>query len=284
MIEVKNLLYKYPRGNSPVVKNLSFSINPGEIFGLLGPSGSGKSTTQKIIIGLLKDYQGEVKVLGRSLKNFYRDLYEEIGVSFELPHHFNKLTGLENLKYFSSLYQKSIMDPMDILEELGLQDAYDTPVGRFSKGMKNRLSLARALIHDPSILFLDEPSSGLDPLYIRKVKDIILSLRARGKTVFLTTHDMSVADELCDRVGFIVDGQLELIADPRKLAIKYQDPIVLVKYIEKSRHKIAEFPLEGLGNNEAFLTFIRRHKVISIHSKDATLEDIFIKVTGRNLA
>ena len=283
MIEVRQLSYTYPKGVVPAVRNLNFVVKEGEVFGFLGPSGSGKSTTQKILIGLLKAYQGEVRVLEYDLKHFRRDFYEEVGVSFELPHHFNKLTALENLRYFASLYRKSVRDPMEVLEELGLHESADVPVGRFSKGMKNRLSLARSLMHSPSVLFLDEPSSGLDPVHVRKVKDIISSLRSAGRTVFLTTHDMSVADELCDRVGFIVDGQLRLTADPKALAISHQEPVVLVKYVQENRVITAEFPLEGLGHNEAFLTSIRLHKVISIHSKDATLEDVFIEVTGRNL-
>ncbi|UNC92041.1 ABC transporter ATP-binding protein [Candidatus Contubernalis alkaliaceticus] len=283
MIEVKQLSYTYPKGAAPAVCDLSFSVKQGEVFGFLGPSGSGKSTTQKILIGLLKGYQGTVKVLGHSLNQFKRDFYEEIGVSFELPHHFNKLTALENLNYFASLYSKATTEPIEILEELGLHDSADIPVGRFSKGMKNRLSLARALIHKPAVLFLDEPSSGLDPLHVRKVKDIILSLRRKGKTVFLTTHDMSVAAELCDRVGFIVEGKLKLTANPTELAIKHQEPVVQVRYLQSGTQMTADFPLEGLGYNESFLSFIRQHKVLSIHSKDATLENIFIKVTGRNL-
>ncbi|UNC93014.1 ABC transporter ATP-binding protein [Candidatus Contubernalis alkaliaceticus] len=284
MIEVKQLSYTYPKGTAPAVKDLSFSVKQGEVFGFLGPSGSGKSTTLKILIGLLKGYQGKVKVLGHSLNRFKRDFYEEIGVSFELPHHFNKLTALENLKYFASLYQKATQDPLEVLKELGLDDSADIPVGRFSKGMKNRLSLARALIHNPSVLFLDEPSSSLDPIHVRKVKDIILSLRSQGRTVFLTTHDMNVAAELCARVGFIVDGKLKLTADPNELAIKHQEPVVLVQYKQNGTQMSADFPLDGLGYNESFLSFIRQHKVLSIHSKDATLEDVFIKVTGRNLA
>jgi len=172
---------------------------------------------------------------------------------------------------------------MVVLEQLGLQKSAHVQVGRFSKGMKNRLSLARSLIHEPSLLFLDEPSSGLDPVHVRKVKDIILSLRSMGMTVFLTTHDMSVAEELCDRVGLIVDGRLGLIANPKALALEYQEPVVEVRYEKNSHVTTTEFPLEGLGHNEDFLTSIRECKVIALHSKDATLEEVFIKVTGRSL-
>lgn len=284
MIEVNQLSYTYPKGMEPAINNLNFVVNKGEVFGFLGPSGSGKSTTQKILIGLLKDYQGEVNVLGCNLKHFKRDFYEEIGVSFELPHHFNKLTAAENLNYFASLYQKDTMSSIDVLEELGLHDSANIPVGRFSKGMKNRLSLARALIHNPSVLFLDEPSSGLDPIHVFKVKEIISTLRSKGRTIFLTTHDMSVASELCERVGFIVDGLLKLIANPKELAITYQEPVIQVKYKLSNRYMTAEFPLGGLGFNEDFIKFLRQHEVLSLHSKDASLEDVFIKLTGRKLA
>ncbi len=218
MIEVRGLSYTYDGGSQPAVDDISFSVQEGEIFGFLGPSGAGKSTTQKILTGLLKHYQGEVTLLGRDLRQWQSDLYEKIGLSFELPYHYGKLTGLENLRFFRSLYSGTTRKPADLLALVGLGEDGDTAAGAYSKGMQMRLNFVRALLHDPELLFLDEPTAGLDPVNGRKLKDIVLGLKRAGKTVFLTTHDMSVADELCDRVAFIVDGKLAAVDAPRALS------------------------------------------------------------------
>lgn len=201
MISVYDLSYTYVGTTEPAVEDLRFEVKPGEIFGLLGPSGAGKSTTQKILIGLLRDYRRRVSVLGNDLGNWGSDLYERIGVSFEVPNHYLKLTGRENLTYFGSLYQGPTRDPLELLALVGLDEDADILVSQYSKGMKNRLNVARSLLHDPDLLFLDEPTTGLDPVNARRVKDLIRSQKKEGTTVFLTTHDMAVADELCDRVG-----------------------------------------------------------------------------------
>ncbi|HEV2668736.1 MAG TPA: ABC transporter ATP-binding protein, partial [Blastocatellia bacterium] len=197
MITVENLSFNYPKTVEPALRGLSFGISRGEIFGFLGPSGAGKSTTQKILIGLLKDYQGQVSVLGKDLKDWRADYYERIGVSFEAPNHYLKLTALENLRYFAALYGDATQEPRGLIERVGLGADGDKPVSQFSKGMKNRLNVARALLHDPELLFLDEPTTGLDPVNARLIKELIEEQRSAGKTVFLTTHNMTVADELC---------------------------------------------------------------------------------------
>ncbi len=211
MITVENLSFTYHKAVKPALKGLHFEIAHGEIFGFLGPSGAGKSTMQKILIGLLKDFQGQVSVFGKDLKDWQSDYYERVGVSFEFPNHYLKLTALENLRYFAALYGNATKEPRRLLERVGLGEDGDKPVAQFSKGMKNRLNVARALLHDPELLFLDEPTTGLDPVNARLIKELIEEQRSAGKTVFLTTHNMTVADELCDRVGFIVDGEVRLI-------------------------------------------------------------------------
>jgi fluoroquinolone transport system ATP-binding protein len=283
MITVENLSFTYPRAAEPALRGLSFGIGRGEIFGFLGPSGAGKSTTQKILIGLLKDYQGQVSVLGKDLKDWRADYYERIGVSFELPNHYLKLTALENLRYFAALYGAATREPRDLLERVGLGEDGDKPVSQFSKGMKNRLNVARALLHDPELLFLDEPTTGLDPVNARLIKELIEEQRGAGKTVFLTTHNMTVADELCDRVGFIVDGELRLIDAPRELRLRYGSRVVRVEYQIAGRMATREFPLETLGDDAEFTALLRGGMVQTIHTLEATLEDIFIEVTGRRL-
>ena len=284
MITVENLSFVYAGTGKPAIRDLNFNIEQGEIFGFLGPSGAGKSTTQKILIGLLRHYEGKVTVFGRDLQSWGPAYYERIGVSFETPNHFLKLTAVENLTYFSSLYSGRTHSPQALLDLVDLDQDGDVLVSHYSKGMKNRLTLARALLHDPELLFLDEPTAGLDPVNARRVKDVIRGQQQAGKTIFLTTHDMMVADALCDRVAFIVDGQIALIDAPRRLKLRHGRPTVGVEYSANGQSARQEFPLAGLGNNTDFLHLLRSQPVQTIHSQEATLEDIFIQVTGRSLS
>ena len=215
----RQLTFTYPKTTEPAVRGMDFTVGRGEIFGFLGPSGAGKSTTQKLLIGLLRGHGGEASVWGKDPLAWGPDYYQRIGVSFELPNHYQKLTGLENLRFFASLYDGDTLDPMELLDAVGLADDADTRVGKYSKGMQMRLTFARSLINDPELLFLDEPTSGLDPVNARNVKNMILDLKARGRTVFLTTHDMATADELCDRVAFVVDGRIVALDTPAELKI-----------------------------------------------------------------
>jgi fluoroquinolone transport system ATP-binding protein len=283
VIEVEDLSFTYPRAARPAVAGLRFSIAPGEVFGFLGPSGAGKSTTQKILIGLLQGYRGRVSAFGRDLASWGSELYERIGVSFELPNHFLKLTAIENLTYFGSLYGRPVRAPADVLAWVGLQHDGRLRVSQFSKGMKARLNLARALLHDPELLFLDEPTSGLDPVNARRVQDLIRVQQRAGKTVFLTTHNMAVADELCDRVAFVVEGRIALIDSPRALKLAHGRRTVRVEYQADGRLDRRDFPLAGLADDREFLALLRSAHVQTIHTQEATLEDIFIQVTGRAL-
>jgi len=283
MITVQDLLFTYARAAKPAIRELSFAVERGEILGFLGPSGAGKSTTQKILIGLLKGYQGQVTVFGQDLTSWKSDYYERIGVSFEMPNHFLKLTALENLAYFASLYSRETLKPQTLLGMVGLGEDGKTPVGQYSKGMKNRLNVARALLHNPELLFMDEPTTGLDPVNARLVKDLIQAQKQAGKTVFLTTHNMSVAEELCDRVAFIVDGQITLIDAPRELKLRYGKRTVRVEFQANSHTQQRDFALEGLGQNADFIGLLQGENVRTIHTQEATLEDIFIQVTGRSL-
>ncbi len=283
MIEVEKLNFTYAKADVPALEDVCFDVQRGEIFGFLGPSGAGKSTTQKILIGLLKGFQGRVTVLGKDLSGWKSEYYERIGVSFELPNHFLKLTAIENLAYFSSLYRRPTHTPQAVLELVGLHEDGDRRVGEYSKGMKSRLNVARALLHDPDVLFLDEPTSGQDPVNARRLKELIKAQQHAGKTIFLTTHDMAVADELCDRVALIVDGRIKLIDAPRTLKLQYGHPSVRVEYQANSHQERAEFALAGLDRNDAFLSILREDNVLTIHSQEATLEDVFIRATGRSL-
>lgn len=285
MITVENLDFTYPGASERVLEGLDFEIRRGEIFGFLGPSGAGKSTTQNILIGLLRGYRGSVSILDRELSEWGPDYYERIGVSFELPNHYLKLSARENLRYFRSLYGGDTEDPDDLLEMLGLGDSKDMRVEHFSKGMKARLNFARALLPKPELLFLDEPTGGLDPGNARRVKDIIHDRRDRGTTVFVTTHNMTDADELCDRVAFIVDGAIALIDRPETLKLGYGERVVDVEFFADDGDGVSsrQFALDGLGENQEFLGLIRDHRVRTIHSRETTLERVFLHVTGKEL-
>ena len=284
MIEVKDLYFKYPGTAADVINGVEFGVGDGEIFGFLGPSGAGKSTTQKIIIGLLKGYRGRVAAMGKELSGITAAYYEEIGVGFELPNLYSKFTALENLSFFASLYSRRTRDPTELLAMVGLEDAAKVRVSDFSKGMKMRLNFVRALLNDPRLLFLDEPTTGLDPVNARKVMEIIRDLKTSGKTIFLTTHNMHVADELCDRVAFIVDGRLPAVDAPRELKLQHGQRTVRVEYHDDNKKlERREFPLDGSGGDAAFRALLEEKRIETIHTLEATLEDVFIKTTGRGL-
>lgn len=282
MIKVENLSYTYPKSREAVLNNLNFEIYEGEIFGFLGPSGAGKSTTQKILYKILSGYSGEIYIKNKPLKNWGNEYYEKIGVGFELPNHYLKLSAKENLKLFASFYsKKNLLDFDELFETFGLADSRDKRVEEFSKGMKMRLNFIRAIMHDPDILFFDEPTSGLDPVNAQKIKRRIKELKKQGKTIFVTTHDMTTADELCDRVSFISEGEIRVTENPSFLKNTHGKHAVKV---ELQNGKTAEFPVKDLGNNPMFLEFIASGEILRINTLEATLEEVFIKVTGTKLS
>ena len=283
MIDVRDLDFTYAHSNQPAVRGLTFTVERGEIFGFLGPSGAGKSTTQKVLIGLLEGYSGSVRVRGKQVAAWTAGDYERIGVSFEAPNHFLKLTGLENLRYFAALYRGPTRAPAALLESVGLHSDANRRVGEYSRGMKCRLSIARCLLNRPDLMFLDEPTAGLDPVNMQRVKDIIRAERDGGATVFLATHDMAAADELCDRVAFIVDGRIAGIGSPRALKLAHGERAARVEFRSGDRTAQADFPLDGLADNAAFHRVLRESDVQTIHTREATLADVFIRVTGRAL-
>jgi fluoroquinolone transport system ATP-binding protein len=283
VIEVHGLGYTYRGARDAALRGLDFEVRRGEIFGFLGPSGAGKSTMQKILTGLLGGYDGEVRVLGRPLGELGRRYYDRIGVGFEVPNVYGNLTGRENLDFFASLHDAPTAGADELLGLLGLSDAADERAGTYSKGMRMRLNLCRALLTDAELLFLDEPTTGQDPENARRIKEIIQTRRSEGATVLLTTHDMAVAAELCDRVGFLVDGRIALVDSPRDLMVRHGQRRVRVEYRAGDRLERDEFELDALGRDERFIELLRDGVVETIHTLDATLEDVFLEVTGRGL-
>lgn len=283
MIRVDELDFSYSK-RIKFIEAMSFQVGSGEIFGFLGPSGAGKSTVQKILTGILKNYKGSVKVLGTEIKHGNRDFYQRIGVDFEFPNLYGKFTALENLEFFGALYNRTCHDPMELLERVGLKNDADKKVAGFSKGMKMRLSFIRAIQHKPDLIFLDEPTSGLDPSNARIVKEMIMEQKREGKSILLTTHNMHDAEELCDKVAFIVDGRIKVIGTPSDLRLQKGGSTVSYTYTENGAHHTANVPLDGLNENAAFMKRLAGKQVLSIHSSEQTLEDIFIEITGRCLA
>lgn len=282
MFSVKDLYYRYPKQDKDVINGISFDIKEGEIFGFLGPSGAGKSTTQKIMIKILEDFRGTISYNGKSITEFKDDFYEDIGVSFEMPIHFSKMTALENVQFFMKLYKRNA-DIETLMKRVGLWEDKDKMVGEFSKGMKIRLNIVRALLNEPTMLFLDEPTNGLDPTNAKILKDMIREFKQQGGTVFITSHIMADIDQLCDRVAFIVHGEIKEIDSPRNLKIKYGKRSMTLEYKENNHTVTKEYPLDGIGQNKEFLELLQTKDIETLHTGETTLEDIFIKVTGVKL-
>lgn len=280
MIQVRNLSFSYTKQS--FISNMSFSVSTGEIFGFLGPSGAGKSTLQKILIGMLRTYRGSAMVNGVECRERTKRFYENIGVDFEFSTMYEKLTAKENLQFFSSLYEKNPRPIEELLEMVGLWQDADKRVSEYSKGMKARLNFIKALLHDPLLLCLDEPTSGLDPTNSRMMKDMILTEKAKGKTILLTTHNMQDAAELCDRVAFIVGGKICALDSPHNLIMSKGAATVTYTWIENGEQS-ASCPIDRLSADEQLQRLIANNRLQSIHSSEPTLNDIFMDITGRTL-
>jgi fluoroquinolone transport system ATP-binding protein len=283
MIQVNNLQFTYKKTQKEAIQNMCFDVTKGEVFGFLGPSGAGKTTTQRLIIGLLRNYTGKIEVLGKERNQWGKNFYEQIGVAFDFPNLYTKLTAKENLQLIGSYYKNNSENPEKLLDRVGLLPEKDVRVENFSKGMKMRLNFVRSIMHNPNLMFFDEPTSGLDPVNAHVIKEIILEQKKAGKTVFLTTHNMTVAEQLCDRVAFIVEGKIVNIGSPKDLMIEHGKRLVKIEYQMNGDICEQSFELTDLGDNPDFLNILRNSKIKTIHSCEATLEDIFIKLTGRSL-
>jgi fluoroquinolone transport system ATP-binding protein len=282
-VVVDRLQFRYPHGQGEALAGISFTIGRGQIFGLLGPSGAGKSTTQHILTGRLRGYTGRVTVFGQAPAAWGPSYYERIGVAFELPTHIRKLSGYENLAFFAALYRKNIFSPDTALEQVGLAHARDVAVEHYSKGMLNRLSLARALLHGPELLFLDEPTSGLDPVTARQIVAIIEEQRRAGCTIFLTTHNMQLAEQLCDQVAFLANGQIQASGAPHDLQLAYgprEQRQVVVTYRQGAVRQQYVVPLAAIASDPHFGELLSADQIETIHSTEVSLEQIFADTTA----
>lgn len=282
MIEVKNLTFSYGK-DKQALRGLDFTVEDGEIFGFLGPNGSGKSTTQKILTGILKGHGGYVSLFGQDIAMVHtQDFFGKIGVLFEFPYLYANLSAVDNLKYFSSFYPvKQRRDIGELLEKLEFKkDFLKKPVSAYSKGMRQRVSMARALISSPKLLFLDEPTSGLDPSGAVLFRNIIEEERKKGTTVFLTTHNMLDADLLCDRVAFITNGTIAALDTPQGLKEQNSNHRVRITCLYQGRREEKTVEISELEGGIPF----PHDEIISVHSEEPTLEDMFIRYTGRGLS
>jgi len=283
MIKVDSLCYSYDGGKVYAVDGVSFEVPKGETFGFLGPNGAGKSTTQKILTGLLPMQQGKASIGGEDVRGQKSKFFNRIGVSFEIANAYNRLTGLENLEYYAGLFDVPTRDPKELLTLVDLGDAMNMRVGEYSKGMKQRLIFARSMLNRPEIWILDEPLSGLNPNSAKNMKNVIQAEKDKGVTIFLTTHDMHVADELCDRVAFIERGKLVVVDTPRNLKLKYGQKVVRVEYRKDEEIVSEDLPMNDEAGRKRLAELMQTGQVETMHSMEATLEDIFIELTGRGL-
>ena len=283
-IEVSDLTFAYAGATTPTIQDIQFRVPRGTIFGLLGSSGAGKSTVQRILTRQIRRIdKGTVTILGRDSNAWDHTLYERVGVGFELPNHYPKLTALENLKLFASLYSVPTQNPAHLLEMVGLEGVADKRASELSKGMQVRLNFARALLHSPELLFLDEPTTGLDPTTAKNLRTLIADLRAQGTTIILTTHNMHDAEFLCDQVGFLANGKMVTIDSPEALKIQHGERSVEVVLDDIGTLVSQNFPLKNLGDNPEFLEFIKGRTIHTIHSQEASLDAVFQIVTGQTL-
>ncbi len=303
VIEVENLYKHY--GPIKAVDGISFGVAKGEVFGMLGPNGAGKSTTVEIIEGLRQADSGKVSVLGMDVARVPKDVKQEIGVQLQAPSLMPRLNVRETLSLFASFYNRSL--PVDdVLEMLTLTESSKVLVQNLSGGQQQRLSVAAALISDPAIAFLDEPTTGLDPLARRDLWAVIEDMSRRGKTVFLTTHYMEEAERLCDRVAIIDHGNIIAMASPRDLIAEFSDEKAIQFDMSSPPEEAALHALAGVTNvaidgedvtvnsdnipatmsallkfaDEAGLT----DQLRNLHVRQATLEDVFLKLTGRKIS
>ncbi|UFJ41373.1 ABC transporter ATP-binding protein [Brevibacillus humidisoli] len=275
-IQVNDLAFSYDRKTN-AVDHLSFSVTEGEIFGFLGPSGAGKSTTIKLLTRLLVPPVQSVFLLGQDMAKADHHFFRNIGIAFENDVLYPTLTGFENLYFHAKLYGIGRAEIEQILKTMDIYDAKDKRVSDYSKGMKTRLVLARAIVTKPRILFLDEPTSGMDPEIAAYVREVLLSLNQEGTTMFLTTHDMHEAETLCDRIAFFHNGRIVDIDSPEHYRKKYGQQQVIVELAGE------QLCLDRYRDWDRLNKIWTEQKWSSIRSKEATLEEIFIKVVGRGL-
>jgi len=280
-IKVEDLTFSY--GDTEAVRGISFEVAPGEILGFLGPNGAGKSTTIKMLTGQLLPKSGRAQVLGIDVTADDPTMQAQIGVCFEEKNLYDSMSGAENLRFFASLFGIKDIDTDELLRRVGLADRANDRVAKYSKGMRQRLMMARTLVNTPKVLFLDEPTDGLDPVSSQAIRKLIKQEADRGAAVLLTTHDMFEADELSDRVAFLNEGKLYAIDTPENLKLAHGKRSVKVRVRRGDGVEERTVMLDDAGAGEEVKAAIGTGGLMTIHTEEASLENIFIQMTGRGL-
>lgn len=272
MITVEKITKRF--GNKTALNQIQFNVDKGEIFGFLGPSGAGKTTLINILTGQLKADEGTTQLLGKDTKDLTPEDLARIGLVGDSSGYYEKLSLEKNLIIYAKIYGLPNSRVDEVLEQVGLLESKKTIAEKLSTGMRQRMFLARALLNRPELLFLDEPTSGLDPMTSKKIHRLLEELKAAGTTIFLTTHDMVEATELCDRISLLNQGDLVEIGTPRDIIQKYnKEKRVKVTFMDHSEQVMAFEDLKDQDMTQVEL----------IHSMEPTLEDIFIQLTGEKL-
>jgi len=283
MIEAHDLRRAFK--HKEAVAGISFTARQGEIFGLLGPNGAGKTTTIRILTGQIDPSGGSAMVAGCDVVKDRARLKERIGVVFEEQNLYERLSARNNLAFSCWLYGLPESRADEVLDLVQLRDRAKDHVSTFSNGMRQRLMIARALLHRPPMLFLDEPSRGLDPISARDIRLAIKQLSEEGITILLTTHLMDEADQLCQRVAFIVNGKIVANDTPRNLKLTHGERVLTVTLTEHGQngHSALQdmtIKLDDPADQQRLSAWMAQDRVLAIHSHEATLEEVFIEVAG----
>lgn len=267
-------------GSKKVLDNVSFTVEDGEIFGLLGPSGAGKTTLIRVLTGQLRFESGDAMVMGKSVRSLKGKDKKQFGVMMDDFGLYDRLSCFQNLKVFADIYGVGKDAIMEVLKEVGLSDAANKSASELSKGMKERLRLARAMLARPTVLFLDEPTSGLDPQTANEIHDMILKRKEQGCIVFLTTHNMTEAEKLCDHLVLLNDGHIVESGAPKELCLRYDHQKRIEVQTKDGRFRDYSF---GADVADELADLMRSGNLLTIHSKEPTLETVFMELTGRKL-
>ncbi len=277
-IEVTDLRKNFNRIEA--VKGISFEVGAGEVFGFLGHNGAGKTTTIKMLIGQLTPSGGSGRVGGFDIVRERARIKSIIGVVFEDQNLYERMSGRDNLLFFARLHGVDGLRVDELLDQVGLKERARDRVKKYSNGMKQRLMVARALLHRPRVLFLDEPTRGLDPASAHEIRQVVADLARQGVTVFLTTHYMEEADQLCHRVAFISEGLIIALDAPRELKLHYGRREARVLLVDRSEHTLSLADSEQI---KQLGKWVAEGQVLSVHSQEATLEEVFRHLAGREL-
>lgn len=268
-------------GDKKVLDDISFEIKKSEIFGLLGPSGAGKTTLIKILTGQLKAEKGSSFINEINSEELKGKDYCSFGIMMDNFGLYERLNCFENLKVFARLYGLKNESIHQALKEVGLSDAEKTAVSKLSKGMTNRLRLARAIMTDPDIIFLDEPTSGLDPATAAEIQGLILAKKNEGKTIFLTTHNMTEAEKLCDHIAMLNEGKIVEYGAPQEICRRYHhQKKLLIHLTDGSDMELAHDSASG----DILCNLFKNGRIETIHSTEPDLETVFMELTGKELA